>query len=156
MYLLIFNLIFEFEKRILLNFLLNRLVSNSGLISTVLSLKYSLCTWYVNVLTVLWICPNHEFLDTLRTFHSEFIDFGRMKITYPCLNCIETDSLGNHIFTTFTSYMKWSLVSDFSASHSLSFNNFERLFFSKLAFLRWYFFGIVVFWYIEVIGTGSC
>lgn len=136
--------------------MLNRFVPNSGLISTVLSLKYSLCTWYVNVITVLRISSNDEFLDTLRTFHSEFVDFGRMKITDPCFDCVESNSLGNHIFTTFTSYMKWSLVSDFSASHSLSFDNFERFFFSKLAFLGWYFFWIVIFWYIEVIGTGSC
>lgn len=151
----VFNLILELEKRILLNFLLNWFVPDSTLISAIFGLKYSFCTGDVNVIAVLWIGSYNKPLHTLRTFHPELVNFGWMKITYPCFDSIETHSLGDHVLTTFTTNVKWRLIPDFSTAHSLPFDYFERLLLGKLAFLGWYFFGIVVFGYVEVIST-SC
>ena len=154
--LLVFYFILKFIKRVLSNFFLSLLISYSTFICTILCLKYSLSTRNINIITILWVSSYYKFLDALRAFHSELINFSRMEITHPCFNSIESDSFSNHILTALASYMERGFVSDFSSTDSLTLNHFKWFFFSKLTFFWWNFFRVVIFWDVEVIGPSCC
>lgn len=147
--------IFKFIKRVFSYFFLSLLIPYSALISTILYLKDSFCSWYVNIITLLWVSSDYKFLYTLRAFHSEFINFSRMKVTNPSLKSIESDSFSDHILTTFTSYMERSFVSHFISSNSFTLYDIKRLFVRDLTFFLWDIWWIVIFANIKVVST-SC
>ena len=120
---LIFLFILKFIKRIFPNFFLNRLIPNSLLISTILSLKDSSCSRYIEIITILRISSYNKFLYTLRTFHSKLINLSGMKVPNPSLHWIKSNTFSNHILTSLTSYVKWSLISNFTTTYSLTLND---------------------------------
>ena len=153
--LLVFCLIFKFIKRVFSYFFLIFLISYSALISTVFCLKYSFGSWDINVIANLRISSYYKFLNTLWTFHSEFIDFCRMKVSNPCFDSVEPYSFCYHILTTLASNMERGFVSDFTTSNSFALNYLERFLMLKLTFFWWYICGIIIFRYAKVISS-SC
>lgn len=131
------------------------LISYSSLISTIWCLKNSFGPWNIDIFTVLWISTYNKSLNTLWTFHSKLKDFCCMKVIYPCFNWVETNSFSNHVVTAFTSNMKWSLISNFTSTNSFPFNNNKRFFLWVIAFSRYYFCRIEVFWSVKII-CSSC
>ena len=151
--LLVFRFIFKLMERIFSYFFLSLLISYSAFISTIFCLKYSFGSWNINVFAILRISSYYKFLHTLWTFHSEFIDFRRMKVTYPCFDSIESDSFCDHVFTTLTSYMERSFVSDFTTTNSFTLNYFEGFLMFSLAFFWWHICRIIIFWNVKVISS---
>jgi hypothetical protein len=108
-------------------------------------LENSFCTRNINVIAVLRVCAYNKFLNALRAFHSELIDFSGVEITDPSFDGVESDTFGDHVLAAFAPDMKGSLISNFSTSDSFAFNNFEGFVLTKIGFFGRYFFGVVVF-----------
>lgn len=123
--LFILELGFKFEERVLINLTLNSLISDSGFISAVSNLKNSFSSRHINIIAILRVSSNNKFFRTLRAFHSELINLSRVKVIHPSFNGVKPNSFCNHILASLTSNMKWSLISNFGPSYSLSFNNIK-------------------------------
>ena len=74
-----------------------------------------------------------------------------MEVVHPGLDCVETDSFGYHVLAALASDVEGSFVSDFAASYSLSFDNFEGFFVFEVTFPDFHFVGIEVFGSVEVV-----
>jgi len=154
--LFIFVVVFQFGKWVFPYFLLNCFISNSTLVSAVFGLENPFGSWDVNVVAVLRISPDNKSLRALRTFHSEFIDFCCMEISYPCFDWVESHSLSYHVLTSFTANMKRCLVAYFRPSYSLTLNNRERFLVRGIALPYFHFIGIKVFGPIVAICSCCC
>jgi hypothetical protein len=117
---LILLLVLKFIKGIFPNFFLNRLVPNSLFISTILSLKDSSRPRNIKIVTILGISSHDKFLDTLWTFHSKFIYLCRVKVPDPSFHGVKSNAFGDHVLAALASYVKWCLISYFTAAYSLT------------------------------------
>lgn len=128
---------------------------DSWKISTIICLKYSTCTRYIDIITMLGIGTYYKFVRAMWAFHSELVDFSSMEIIYPCFDRIKSYTFSNHILTILTSYMEWCLISNFITSNSFTLNYFKWFLLLKLAFFRRDLLWVVVFWIVEIIGTSG-
>ena len=151
--LFVFDFIFQFEKWVLSYLLLDWFISDSLQVGTVFWLENSFGSWYVKVFTVLWVSSDDKFLNALRTFHSELINFGGVEIINPSFNGIESHTFCDHILTAIASDMERSLISNFTSPDSFAFNNFEGFVFTKIAFLGRYILRIVIFGNVEIVSS---
>jgi hypothetical protein len=78
-----------------------------------------------------------------------------VEISDPSFYSIESDSLRDHVLAAFAPDMEGSLVSDFSASNFLSFDDLKGFIFSKTGLFGRDIFRVVVFGNVKVISSGS-
>jgi hypothetical protein len=78
-----------------------------------------------------------------------------VEITDPSFNSIESDALRDHVLAAFAPDVEGSLVSDFSASDSLSFDDLKGFVFSKIGLFGRDIFRVVVFGNVKVISPCS-
>lgn len=152
----VFEIILELSKRVLSDFLLGLLISYPTLVCAVLSLKNTLSSWNIYVVTVFRVSSNYEALRTLRAFHSKLKDLSGMKVSNPSFDWIESDSLSYHVLTSFAADVKRSFIPNLASSDSLPFNDDKRFFLCKITFFGHYFGWIKVFGAIVAISSCCC
>ena len=68
-----------------------------------------------------------------------------MEIVHPSFNRIETHTLPHHVLTTFTTHVKWRLVSHLTTTHPFALDHFERFFVLEITFADFEFVWVEVF-----------